>query len=248
MAQALGWAAGGGMLVLIAILFCAFLMQIRVLPVPGFLRGRDGERKSAAIRRRPALWRAVKTAGAVIAAACVQWLMAGLLRRVLFEGKNSLTDLTGLFAGSLMQRMADAMTNPRAAAVYRLPALPGAWLGEILHAPPFPCGAALCVLSTAISLCFVTARMEKRIGETKTDRALILFLCFPGSVLFFLPGWPAAALLPIALVFFGLTACRTQSTPPKHGKKKDAGFGWIVGTEAVLSCAVIAGMVWGRIG
>ena len=248
MAKALGIIAGFGMLALIGMLICAFLFQIRVIRTPSvFLKER---KRDAAKPRRPLLRRVLKTVGAVAAAVCVNALAAGLFIAVLFSRRSDFRNLSSLFPGPMTQRMVQAMRAPEAAGFFGWIAMPGVLLGKAIGAQPFACGALISILSTAAALCLITARFQQITDEDWTDGALMCLLCLPGFIVFFLPGWPAAALLVIAALFCFLGSHISKKPKPRHGGNTafSAFFGWIVGTEAALSCAVIAGMVWGRIG
>ena len=222
----LGLLAGVGMLVLIAALIIRFLRQIGLLK----------ESTCAA------LWDSGLT---VLGIGCAYWAFGALMYQILYGNLDSLTHIEAIFRGSYMQRMFAALANP--GGLLPLSAV-SAWAGHIVgrllfdHNTLGGMAFTWCILFLGTSL--IRIRLEGTWSREETGGAVHLLLCLPGAVFLFLPGWPSIAFFLASLVFF--FAGKKHKIPAPHFSP--AVYGWAAAVCAVISAAVIAGCVHGRLG
>ena len=222
----LGLLAGSGMLILIAALIMRFLRQIGLLK----------EEACAALR---------DSGLAVLGTGCVYWAAGALMYQIVYNNLDSITHIEAIFRGGYAQRMFAALRAP--AGLLPLSAA-SAWaghaLGKLLFGHYTLGGMAFtwCVLLLAAAL--IRIRLEEAWGREAANGALQLLLCMPGAVFLFLPGWPSMAFFLAAWVFFFIGK---KIKIPEPGFST-AVFGWAAAVCAVLSAAVIAGCVYGRLG
>lgn len=227
MGKFVGTVAGMGMLALIALLLFAFLRQIGAL-------------------QRETARRIGRTAGAVLAAGCMEWMIAALIEQVTHRNLESAADLAVVFNGPAFRQMHLALQEPMTAPLFlRLLAYPGHALGKALFGQYVLGGAVLALILAMAGACLVTSRVHQILGQSWAENTLLLLLCLPVTPFVLLPGWPSWAAFAAALLFFFLgKRVKPRQVRPLSG----ALLAGLISLGALLSCAVISGMTYGRIG
>ena len=227
MAGFLGAAAGAGMLILVGVLAAFFLRQIGVL-------------KGASARQL------FRTAAAVILFFCLDTGVAALICRVLRGTLDSPVELKAIFVGRGMQSFFHWLKEPACAPLpEKIYFFPAHWLGSLLFGPYLLGGVVLSLALTGCALHLIWRRVRDAWGDAWAEDIRLMLLSLPGSVFLLLPGWPAAAFLLTAILFF-FAGKRLKCSERKP--LDPSAFGWVLAGLSLLSCAVIAGMVYGRIG
>ena len=222
----LGALAGGGMLILICVLVFAFLRQI----------GRVGQGFAQTAGR---------VAAAVLSAGVVFFGLGALLQQVIFQNLESAADYPVYFHTEYLSRVYEAVQEPR-----WLGPLTGVFvfaahgLGRVLFEQVTLASIVLSWGMTMIAAGLVFCRLRGIWPSRAAWRGVFLLLCLPGSVFFFLPGWPPMALLLVAALFFFLG----KKLPAGQVRLSDAGYFTILSVSALLSSFVMAALVLGRLG
>ncbi|MBQ9264811.1 MAG: hypothetical protein IJ189_11485 [Clostridia bacterium] len=184
MAGLLGALAGGGMLMLSGILFFAFLLEV-------------GAVDRAACR---CFLRLTLT---TVSVGCLYFLFGALVHQVLRYDLADAADYTHFFRNDALVRAYEGLEQPgREGFLTHIFVLLGHGVGRLLLGQYASGGWVTAWGMTCLALCLLYARLRAWMDEEVAGKAAFMLLCLPGSVFFFLPGWPPLALLLLALIFY----------------------------------------------
>lgn len=225
MGQFLGVLAGGGMLLLVAALFIAFLRERGILSLAG------GKR--------------LGRAAAMVLGAAAAYLLAGaIMYAVVYEPADNPAEINRIFRTPSLERMYAALRSPSFyAPLSGLFAYLGHGVGAVLFGQYLLGGEVLALLLTILGAWLLLERLGPLVGMKAAEEGLFLLLSLPGALFLVLPGW-----LPLA---FFLAACGIfilgRRWPGRTVSCSPSAYASAVSVSAMLSAAVVYLAVTGRL-
>lgn len=185
MGEFLGALAGGGMLLLVAALFCVFLRECGALS-PARMK------------------RLGRAALMVLGVAAAYFLTGAVMYSVLYEPVDHPAQFNRIFRTTSLERMYAALRSPSFyAPLSGVFAYAGHAVGAVLFGQYLLGGEVLALLMTAIGAWLFLERMASVVGTKTAEEGLFLIFSLPGALFLFLPGWPPLAFfLACCGVFF----------------------------------------------
>ena len=224
MGGALGALAGGGMLLLVGWLICAFGHEM------GWL-SRDKCR-----------W--LGRCFLIFLFACIIYRLIGALLYFAFYGPvGDLTEYNVIFRTLGLEKMYELLKNPQWEGLLTgLFAYLGHGIGKMLFGQYLLGGEVAAFLCTFAGGGLLLARLQHIFGKKTGEEVLFLFLCLPFSVFLFLPGWA-----PIVFFFFGLVCYFPGKLLPKRRMAIPSSvLSLLIALFSLLSAAFVYGLATGR--
>lgn len=225
MNELLGFLAGAGMLVLIAVLFFAFLRQI------GAVSGETA--------------RFLMQVAAIALFAGLVYFSAGALLFQTITGKlSSAADYPAYFHSAYLKNIYERIQNPSWSGVFTGFFVYLAHLfGKILFGQYQFAALALAWGMSCGALWLIGCRIRTLCGQHTAEQGTVLLAAMPGGVFLFLPGWMPLAFLMAGVFFYFLG----KKLPFKKIGFSPVGYWIILSACSIGSAGITAALAMGHL-